>query len=314
MTDTKSAAGMAGEGALRIAVTGASGLIGTALSAALRQAGHAVQPLVRDRARAKSGGIYWDPERGELDVAALEGIDAVVHLAGENVAGGRWTDARKAKIRESRTHGTTLIARTLAALTKKPRVLVSASAIGFYGDTGEREVDESAERGEGFLAEVCEAWEAAAQPARDAGIRVVHPRIGLVLAANGGALERLVPVFKLGVGGRIGDGRQGFAWIAIDDVVGAVLLALRDETLRGPVNLVAPERTSNADFTRVLASVLSRPAIFPVPAFALRIAFGEMADEALLTGQFARPTLLEKHGYRFAFPELSAALRHVLAR
>ena len=299
---------------LRVAITGASGLLGTALTASLTKNAHTVLPLVRDRARAKSGAIYWDPERGELDAEALEGVDAVIHLAGEGVADGRWTDARKARILGSRTKGTGLIARALAGLAKRPRVLVSASAVGYYGDTGEREVDESAPRGEGFLAEVCEAWEAAAQPARDAGIRVVCPRIGVVLAQKGGALERMLPIFRLGAGGRIGNGRQGFPWIAIDDVVGAITFALHDDTLSGPMNLAAPAHTSNADFTRALAAVLSRPAFLPVPGFALRAAFGGMADEALLQGQYARPAALLRHGYEFLYPDLAGALRHVLQR
>ncbi len=298
----------------RVAITGASGLIGTALRAHLAERGYTVLPFVRGGGASPTGAIRWDPARGELDAEALEGVDAVVHLAGESVAEGRWTPARKARIRGSRVDGTGLLARAIAARRAGPRVLVSASAVGFYGDTGEREVDESAARGEGFLAEVCEAWEAAAQPARDAGVRVVHPRIGVVLAPRGGALERLVPIFRLGAGGRLGDGRQGFPWIAIDDVLGALALALRDDTLRGPVNLVAPAHTTNADFTRALASVLSRPAFFPVPAFALRAALGAMADEALLHGQHVRPRVLAEHAYSFAFPDLTGALRHVLAR
>ena len=314
MTDGTSDAKAAAQGPWSVAITGASGLIGAALSARLTSAGHTVRPLVRDRARARSGAIYWSPEHGELDAAALEGVDAVVHLAGESVAGGRWTAARKARILDSRTAGTGLLARTLARLSKPPRVLVSASAVGYYGDTGEREVDERAPRGEGFLAEVCEAWEGAAQPARDAGIRVVHPRLGVVLAARGGALERLVPLFRAGLGGRLGDGRQGFPWVALDDVLGALEHALRDESLSGAVNVVAPAHTSNADLTRTLAAVLSRPAIVPVPGFALRLALGAMADEALLHGQFVRPRVLEERGFAFAQPELAAALRHLLRR
>jgi uncharacterized protein (TIGR01777 family) len=314
MSDGNIERGGVAEGPWRVAVTGASGLLGAALVSRLTAAGHSVLPLVRDRARAKSPAIYWDPERDALDAAALEGVDAVVHLAGESVAGGRWTAARRARILGSRTKGTTLLARALAGLREPPRVLVSASAVGYYGDTGDREVDEGAPRGDGFLAEVCEAWEAAAQPARDAGIRVVHPRFGVVLAAHGGALERLLPLFRLGVGGRVGSGQQGFPWVALDDVVAALVFALGDETLRGPVNVVAPARTSNAEFTRALASVLARPAFLPVPAFALRAAFGAMADEALLSGQFAVPRALEAHGFRFAYPALPGALRHLLRR
>jgi uncharacterized protein (TIGR01777 family) len=305
----------AGEGAvLRVGVTGASGLIGRALCATLAARGHTVRRFVRGGAATGEGAIRWDPMRGELDAAALESLDAVVHLAGESVAESRWTESQKARIRESRVAGTSLLARALAASSTRPRVFVSASAVGFYGDTGERMVDESAPRGAGFLAEVCEAWERSADPARDAGVRVVHPRIGVVLAPEGGALAKLLPVFRMGAGGRIGDGRQGFPWVAIDDVVGALQHALRDDTLHGPVNLVAPARTTNADFTRALATVLSRPAFLPVPGFALRAALGPMADEALLQGQLAEPRVLREHGYSFAYPELLGALRHVLAR
>jgi uncharacterized protein (TIGR01777 family) len=303
----------AGLASLRIAVTGATGLLGRALVPFLRAGGHEVHRLVRDRGLAKGPDLFWDPASGQVDAAALEGVDAVLHLAGENV-GQRWTAARRDAIVRSRVDGTALLARTLAGLARPPRVFVSASAVGFYGDTGDRWVDDRSPPGRGFLAETCVAWERAADPAREAGIRVVHPRIGVVLTPAGGALARLLPVFKMGGGGPVGTGRQFFPWVAIDDVLRALHFALGDAGLEGPFDVVAPGIVTNADFAQVLGRVLRRPAFVPAPAFALRAAFGEMADEVLLAGQRVRPRKLEERGFEFAYPELEGALRHLLGR
>lgn len=289
---------------LHIAVTGASGLIGTQLCMFLASGGHRVDRLVRRE--AGPGEIAWDPARRTIDVRALEGVDVVVHLAGENVAGGRWTAARKADVMNSRVDGTHTIATAVAALERKP-LLISASATGYYGHTGDVVVDESSPNGVGFLAEVCKAWEAAADPARAAGVRVVHPRIGVVLSRAGGALAKMKTPFLFGVGGPIGDGRQGFPWIAMDDTIGA-LLHLLGAGLDGPVNLVAPGATRQGDFARTLGAVLGRPAILPLPAFVARTIFGEMGQRILLEGQRVAPQRLLESGYAFVRPELEAAL------
>jgi uncharacterized protein (TIGR01777 family) len=298
---------------MRIAVSGASGLVGTALTTAVESDGHAVLRLVRGAA-ASADSVAWDPERATIDAAKLDGVDAVVHLAGEGIAAKRWSDEQKRRIRDSRVKGTRLVAETLAKLPRKPSALVCASAVGFYGPRGDEELDESSASGEGFLAEVCRAWEASADPARDAGIRVVHARFGVVLSAKGGALAKMLTPFILGVGGRLGSGRQWMSWIAIDDVVGALRHAVSTPALVGPVNAVAPNPVTNAEFTRALGDALGRPTIFPMPAFAARLAFGEMADELLLTGQRVAPTRLVATGFEFRDPTLSGALRRLLAR
>ncbi|MFN7147818.1 MAG: TIGR01777 family oxidoreductase, partial [Myxococcota bacterium] len=300
----------AGRETLRVAVTGASGLIGTQLCAFLGTGGHRVERLVRRE--AGQGEIRWDPAAGKLDPAALEGVDAVVHLAGENV-GQRWTPAHKAAVLQSRVDGTRTIARALAQLDRKPRIFVSASAVGYYGDTGDTLVDESAPNGKGFLAEVCRAWEASADPARAAGIKVVHPRIGVVLSGAGGALAEMRTPFSLGVGGPIGGGSQWFPWVAMDDTVGA-LHHLLYAGLEGPVNVVAPAPVTQAEFARVLGKVLHRPAFLPLPGFAVKALFGEMGQGVLLAGQRVAPQRLLDSGYRFLRPELEAALRFELGR
>lgn len=299
--------------AMEVALTGASGMVGSALGAFLSTGGHTLRPMVR-RAVRDSSEIRWDPEGDELDVAALAGVDAVVHLAGESIAAGRWTDERKRRIRDSRVRGTGLLARRLAESPRPPKVLVCASAIGFYGDRPGEELDEFSASGEGFLAEVCREWEAACQPARDAGIRVVNIRIGVVLSPAGGALAKMLTPFKLGGGGPIGNGRQVWSWISIDDLVGSLHHALVNEDLVGPVNAVAPAPVTNAEFTRTLGRVLRRPAVVPLPKFAARLALGEMADELLLASARVRPRQLEESGYRFDHPELEGALRHLLGR
>ncbi|MEX2092236.1 MAG: TIGR01777 family oxidoreductase [Pirellulales bacterium] len=297
-----------------IAVTGSTGLVGSALVAALEARGHLVRRLVRHEVQDAEREIRWNPDRGEIDAAELNGVDAVVHLAGENVAGGRWSEDFKRRILESRTKGTRLLAETLAGLELKPSVMASASATGYYGNRGDEEVDELAPSGNGFLAEVCREWEAAAQPAHDAGIRLVKLRIGPVLSPKGGALAKMLLPFKLGLGGVIGSGRQYFSWITLDDLVSAIVFALETESLVGPVNAVTPFAVTNREFTKTLGRVLGRPTIFPMPAFAARLAFGEMADEMLLGGVRVAPHELTAAHFQFAYPEFEPALRHLLGK
>lgn len=261
----------------------------------------------RDEAR-------WDPSAGTIEAEKLEGIDAVVHLAGEGIAEGRWNAAKKARIMDSRKQGTGLLARTLAGMGTPPRVMVSASAIGYYGDRGNELLSESSAPGDLFLSGVCVEWEAAAEPARAAGIRVVHPRIGIVLTLEGGALRQTLPIFKLGVGGRIGSGRQYWSWISLDDVVGATIRAIEDESLEGPVNFVAPDAPTNAEYTKVLGRVLNRPTLFPLPARAAKLMLGEVADELLLPSARVEPMRLQEAGYRYRHPELEGAFRQLLKR
>lgn len=295
---------------MKIAVTGASGLVGRALCARLEKNGHDVLRLVRRAAGA--GEATWSPD--DDAVAAVDGCDAVIHLAGENVSGGRWNAARKERIRASRVDGTGAIARGISQAVSKPKVLVSASAIGLYGDRGDEVLEESASAGDGFLADVCRAWEKAAQPARDAGVRVAYVRIGVVLSREGGALKKMLTPFKLGAGGRIGSGKQWMSWIHLDDLVSALVRCVEDDSMSGPVNGVAPAAVTNAEFTRTLGKVLGRPTIFPMPAIAARLAFGEMADALLLSSARVKPSVLEGSGFAFASPTLEEALRSELGR
>jgi len=302
-------AAFAARGPRRLAITGASGFVGAALVPFLTTGGHEVRTI----GRGPGNTIPWDPARGALDAEALEGVDGVIHLAGENV-GARWTAARRRAIVASRVEGTRLIAERCARLRTPPEVLVSASAIGIYGVRGDEWLDETSALGDDFLAEVGRAWEAATAPARDAGIRVVHLRIGIVLNPAGGALAKMLLPFRLGAGGRLGDGRQWMSWISREDLVGAIHHALQTPTLAGPVNATAPTPVTNADFTRTLAQVLHRPALAPVPAVALRALFGEMAQGTVLASQRVRPAALEASGFRFLHPTLDAALRFELGR
>lgn len=299
---------------MKIAITGADGFIGRPLSVRLAAAGHDVRRLVR-RAPRGAHEVAWDPVAGTIDRAALAGVEGVVHLAGASIAGGRWTAARRALVRDSRIAPTRLLAETLATLSPRPRVLVSASATGIYGDRGDEWLDESSSAGTGFLAEVARAWEGAAAPAARAGIRVAHPRTGLALAPNGGALAAMLPLFRLGLGGPLGSGRQWWSWIALEDAVGAIVHALGHEDVRGPFNVVAPAPARCAAFAHALGAALRRPAILPAPAFALRLVLGAgQADELLLAGQRVRPAVLERTGFAFAAPELGPALAAMLRR
>jgi uncharacterized protein (TIGR01777 family) len=295
---------------MRIAITGAGGLVGPALVDSLRRHGHGVLRLVRRPPHPGADEIAWDPERGPLDAAALEGLDAFVHLAGEGIAVRRWSARQKARIRNSRVDGTRLVATTLAGLARPPRVLVSASAIGYYGDRGDEPLDETASAGRGFLPETCEAWERAADPARRAGLRVVLPRIGIVLSPDGGALGRMLPPFRMGLGGRLGSGWQIMSWIGRSDLVRVLVAAIDDDALEGPVNAVAPSAVSNAEFARTLGRVLHRPAVLPLPAVAIRLLFGEMGQALLLGGARVVPAKLARAGFTWDWPELEGALGH----
>ena len=292
-------------------MTGASGFIGSALVSALAARGH--RPVRITRAtRREADVIHWDPASGVLDSASLTGIDVVVHLAGARVD-ERWTAAHKREIRESRVQSTALLARTLASLPRPPAALVSASAIGIYGSRGDDVLDESSTTGSGFLAAVGREWEAAAAPASDAGIRTVHARFGIVLARDGGALARLLPPFELGAGGKIASGTQWMSWVARDDLVRAVLFVMEADAVRGAVNVTAPHPVTNAEFAKTLGRVLRRPTVATIPAFALRLVYGELADAALLASQRVLPQALTAAGFKFQFPTLEAALRHELA-
>jgi uncharacterized protein len=288
-------------------------LIGSQLVPFLRAGGHDVARLVRRRAKA-ADEIAWDPAANDIDTDSLEGMDAVIHLAGVSIAGGRWTKARKAAILSSRLQGTNLLAETLSRLQRPPRVLISASGIGYYGDAGNTPLTEESPPGAGFLADVCRAWEEATAPAATSGIRVVLPRFGVVLAGSGGLLTRLVPPFRFGLGGPLGSGEQFMSWIALDDLLGVLLQAIADDRLVGPVNAVAPHAVTNSAFAETLGRVLGRPAVLQAPASALRLVAGDLADELLLASQLARPTRLENVDFSFAFPALEDALRHELGR
>jgi uncharacterized protein len=297
-----------------VAITGATGLIGTALDRSLTADGHTVIPVVRRPVGPEERAVRWDPAAGTIDAAALEGVDAVVHLAGAGIGDKRWSDERKRVILESRTQGTALLATTLAGLRRRPAVLVSGSAIGFYGDRGDEVLTEQSAPGDDFLAAVCVPWEAAAQPVTDVGIRLATIRTGIVLSPDGGALPKMLPLFKLGAGGRFGSGRQWWSWISLTDEIAAIRFLL-DHDLRGPVNLTAPGATTNAEFSKVLGHVLHRPAALPVPAFGPKLLVGgELAQALLFTSARVVPSALEAAGFTFAHPDLDGALRAVLDR
>ncbi|UUO09057.1 TIGR01777 family oxidoreductase [Blastopirellula sp. J2-11] len=296
---------------MKIAITGASGLVGKQLSAFLSTGGHEVVPMTRSREKS---GVYWNYKKGEIDQASLAGVDAVVHLAGEGIADSRWNEKQKAKIRNSRVDGTTFLSNQLAALSILPKSLICASAIGYYGDSGDQPVDETSPAGAGFLPDVCRVWELACAPAASAGIRVANVRLGVVLSPQGGALAKMLLPFKLGAGGVIGSGKQVWSWITLDDVIGAIHHCIMNDQLVGPVNLTAPNPVTNREFTKTLGRVLNRPTIFPMPGFAARLALGEMADDLLLASSRVTPARLLETNYTFRDPELEPALRRILGR
>ncbi|MEQ1856039.1 MAG: TIGR01777 family oxidoreductase [Longimicrobiales bacterium] len=299
---------------LTVAITGASGLVGSNLTHFLTTGGHRVIPVVRDSRRATAGAIYWNPAAGEIDAKGLEGVDAVVHLAGTSIAAGRWTEDRMRSIRESRVQGTELLARTLAAMKAGPRVLVSMSAVGYYGDRGDESLDEGAAPGAGFLADVCRVWEDATRAAERAGVRVVRLRAGVALSPAGGAIGQMLLPFKMGVGGRLGSGRQYLSWIDLDDLVGLMVHAIYTDSLVGPVNATAPHPVTNATFTAALGRALGRPTVVPVPALAVRAIFGQLGTEALLWGQRVLPAKATKSGFRFFYEGVEESLRFQLGR
>ena len=297
---------------MKILVTGSSGLIGSALVPHLTAQGHQVVRMVRHTTAPGRDVAVWDPGAGKLDTRSLQQLDAVVHLSGENIAASRWTDEIKKRIRDSRVRSTQLLSKSLAQLAVPPRVLVCASAVGFYGSRGEEILTEDSPPGSGYLSKVCKEWEAAAEPAREKGIRVVNLRIAMVLSGKGGALSAMLPAFKTGMGGKLGDGQQFVSWIAIDDLTQAISHAIATESLSGPVNAVSPNPVRNKEMTKALGRVLGRPAFISMPASAVRLMFGEMADALLLASQRAQPKRLLDTGFTFQFPEFAAALKHVL--
>jgi len=295
---------------MKVAVTGSSGLIGSSLVSFLSQKGVTVSKILREN--AKDNEISWKPEGGDWDSAFAGGIDGIVHLAGENIASGRWTKVKKEKIRNSRIEGTKRLCEHILKLPNPPSVFVCASAIGYYGDRGMEFLNETSSRGSGFLPDVCLGWEEAANTVSNAGIRVVNVRFGVVLSKNGGALAKMLTPFKMGMGGKIGSGTQYMSWVAIDDVTGAIYHALVTDSLKGPVNVTAPNPVTNKEFTNILGKVLNRPTIMPMPAFAARLAFGEMANDLLLASTKVAPKKLSDSGYEFQYTELENALKHVL--
>jgi len=294
---------------MKILISGSSGLIGSAAATALKSDGHDVVHLVRPGKPPNPGDVQWDPMRATVDVAALEGVEVVIHLSGAGIADGRWTEERKQLLRSSRIDTTRVLVDSLSRLKQKPRVLIVASAIGYYGNRGDEILTESSTTGTDFLALVCRDWEAEASRAAARGIRTVMLRTGVVLSGKGGALPKMLTPFKLGVGGRLGSGQQWMSWIAIEDVVGIIRNAIANEQVSGPVNVVAPNPVRNEEFTRLLAAMLHRPAIFPAPAFMLRLAMGEMADALLLSSDRVKPERILAAGYKFRFEILEPALR-----
>jgi uncharacterized protein (TIGR01777 family) len=294
---------------MKILVSGATGLIGSAFVKIANAAGHSTTALTRKKA---PGAIQWDPAVGTLDASAIEGFDAVVHLAGENIAAGRWTAAQKKRILDSRVQGTRLLSNSLAQLQRRPSVMVSASAVGFYGDCGDRLLREDSPPGNDFLANVCREWEQATEAASKAGIRVVHLRSGVVLAKEGGALAKMLPPFKMGVGGKIGSGRQYMSWIDLEDEAGVILHCISRASIRGPVNSVGPSPVTNLEFTKTLGRVLSRPTVLPLPAFAARLLLGELADGLLLSSQRVEPAKLAAEGFVFRHRNLEETLRRIM--
>jgi hypothetical protein len=297
---------------MKVVVSGSTGLVGSALIPSLTCNGHTVVRLVRHGAAPGGDAVRWDPAAGTIDSDGLESADVVVHLAGEGIAHRRWSVEQKARIRDSRVQGTRLLCESIAQLAHPPHTLVCASAIGYYGSRGDDWLNEDSAPGSDFLAEVCRDWEAATSSALQAETRVVRLRLGVVLSAAGGALQRMLTPFRMGVGGKLGSGQQYMSWVAIDDVIGAIQHVLALESLHGPFNVVSPHPVTNYEFTKTLGRVLGRPTVFPMPAFVARLAFGEMADALLLSSTRVTPARLLDSGYQFRCPDIEAALRHVL--
>ncbi|MDP8245709.1 MAG: TIGR01777 family oxidoreductase [Candidatus Hinthialibacter antarcticus] len=297
----------------KIAISGASGLVGSQLSAFLTTAGHEVHRLVRRAPNREQKEIYWNPQTEKIDEQSLNGFDGIVHLAGEGIASKKWTEEQKLAIRRSRTEGTHLIAEAISRIQNKPRVFVSASATGFYGNRGDELLTEDSSKGKGFLADVCQAWESSANPARDADVRVVHPRIGIVLTPQGGALAKMLPAFQCGVAGPLGDGTMFMSWISLDDLIGVLCTCLFDETLDGAVNAVAPNSVQNKEFTKSLGGVLNRPTLLPAPEFAIKAVLGELGEALLLQSARVAPNRLEATQFKFLHPTLEQALREETA-
>jgi uncharacterized protein (TIGR01777 family) len=296
---------------MKLLISGSHGLVGKALIKSLEPERHEIFRLVR-HAPGSDSEIEWSPDRYSIALARLEGFDAVIHLAGESIASGRWDEEKKRKIRESRVKGTKLLSDALGNLARPPKILISASAVGYYGNRGDELLTEASSPGDDFLASVCVDWENATAHAAEKGIRVVNPRFGMILDSEGGALEKMLTPFRMGLGGKIGNGKQWMSWITLDDVVSALKFALATETARGPVNFVAPNVVRNAEFTKALGHAVSRPTFFPIPGFGARLVFGEMADALLLSSQRVEPARLKAWGYRFRHPELKPALVHLL--
>lgn len=296
---------------MKIAIAGASGLVGSALIPALTANDVAITRLVRHP--PKAGEIEWHPNQDQVHTKGLEGFDVIINLAGENLASGRWTDDLKRKIRDSRVSGTHLLSEALAKLTSRPSVFVCASATGIYGDRDDEVLDEQSESGGGFLAGVCREWEKACEPAIKAGVRVVNLRLGPILAREGGMLAKLLTPFKMGMGGKVGTGKQYISWVALEDAVNAIKLAIADQSIQGPLNVVSPNPVTNEEFTKTLGHVLNRPTALHMPAFAARLAFGEMADEMLLVSQRVMPKKLVAAGFQFQFPDVEKAIRKYVA-
>ena len=299
---------------MKVLVTGSSGLVGSELVGVLVKMGNQVARLVRSKTSSGYGGseILWNPVARIVDLKQLEGFEAIIHLAGDPIAKGRWTPEKKASIRDSRVKGTRFLAESLAKLSHPPKLMACASAVGIYGSRGEEALNEESPPGTGFLAEVGQEWEKACEPASQRGFRVVNLRFGIILSPKGGALKLMLPPFQLGFGGPLGDGKQWMSWISIDDVVGVITTALTNESLRGPVNVVAPHPVTNEEFTKALGRILNRPTFFRMPAFAVRLLFGDMGNEALLASTRVEPKKLKYGGYRFRHPELELALRDLL--
>ena len=302
------------QNSLTIGITGASGMVGSNLSSALNEQGHRVLPLRRGKSQSAGSEIFWDPDGvGICDPQRLAGVDAIVHLAGENIAAGRWTTAQKERIRSSRVDATQNLVRSLAQMEQPPATFVCASAIGIYGDRGDEELTEASDPGSGFLADVCRGWEAAAAEAEAAGMRVVQVRIGVVLSTQGGALTKMLTPFRLGLGGIVGAGTQYWSWVGLQDLVGVLQEAVTNDSLRGPINAVSPQPVTNREFTKILGKVLKRPTIFPLPGFVAKLLLGEMAEELLLSSAKVVPESLKKIGFKFRHADLETCLRHELS-